>query len=90
MITVNIRKQGGAVIITIPSDVLKMLDIDIGTTLELDVTKNEFIARPLQSSVRKRYKLAELLRGTSPKKMKTLNKSVEWLRKSKAVGRELT
>ena len=39
MITVHVRKQGGAAIMTIPADVLKMLHINIGATLELDVTK---------------------------------------------------
>ena len=36
MITVNIRKQGGAAILTIPSDVLKMLDVEVGASLELE------------------------------------------------------
>jgi antitoxin component of MazEF toxin-antitoxin module len=30
MITVNIRKQGSEAIITIPADVLKMLDVEVG------------------------------------------------------------
>lgn len=88
MITVHIRKQGGAAIITIPSHVLKMLHVDVGATLELDVSDKELIARPIRNITRKRYSLAELLDGTTPKGMKTLNKSTQWARDGKPVGRE--
>lgn len=88
MITVHIRKQGGAAVMTIPSDVLKLLNIGVGATLELDVTDGEFVARPLQEGRRKRYSLAELLHGTTPKKMKALHKETEWAREGKPTGRE--
>jgi antitoxin ChpS len=88
MITVHVRKQGGAAVMTIPSDVLKMLHIGIGSTLELDVTNKELIARPAQKKTRKRYSLAELLHGATPKAIKALNKSTEWARYGKPVGRE--
>jgi antitoxin ChpS len=78
MITVNIRKQGGAAVITIPSDVLRILDIDIGTTLELDITNQGFTARPVQQ--RKRYTLTELLEGVTEKDIKALNKETRWAR----------
>ncbi len=55
MITVHIRKQGGAAVITIPSDVLKMLSIGVGTVLALDVTKEGFTAHAVQKTSRKRY-----------------------------------
>lgn len=91
MITIHIRKQGRAAIITIPSDVLKMLNIGVGATLELDVTQKEFIARPVRDSKRKHYTLTELLQGTSttPRNMKLLNKETEWARSGKPQGREL-
>ena len=31
---------------TIPADVLKMLNIDVGATLEIEVSNGAFIARP--------------------------------------------
>lgn len=89
MITVNVRKQGGAAVITIPSDVLKLLNIDIGSALELDVTNKEFIARPVNQACRKRYSLKELLQGVTPKKIKALNKATQWARDGKSVGREI-
>ncbi|HLB41899.1 MAG TPA: AbrB/MazE/SpoVT family DNA-binding domain-containing protein [Gammaproteobacteria bacterium] len=88
MITVHIRKQGGAAIITIPSNILKMLNIHIGSELELEITKKGFIARPTNHSGRKRYTLAELLHGVKQDKMKVLNKKTRWAREGKPVGRE--
>jgi antitoxin ChpS len=87
MITVNIRKQGGASIITIPSEVLRQLNIGVGSTLELSVSKEGFIAHPTK---RKRYTLNELLRGATPKNLKALNKATREAREGKSVGRELT
>ena len=87
MITVNIRQQGGAAIMTIPSDVLKMLDIKVGSALELSVTKEGFIAHPI---THKRYTLKELLRGATPKNLKALNEETQWAREGKSMGRELT
>lgn len=81
MITVNIRKQGGAAVITIPSDVLRLLNIDIGATLALDITENGLIVRPIPA-VRKRYTLAELLQGVMPEEIKALNKETKWFRET--------
>jgi antitoxin ChpS len=87
MITVQIRKQGGAAIMTIPSDVLRILNLGIGETLALDVTKEGFTAHPAKTE-RKRYSLSELLYGVTPKKIKALNKKTHWAREGKAIGRE--
>ncbi len=89
MITVNIRKQGGAAIMTIPSDVLKMLNVEVGATLELDVTNGAFTARPTHQVVRKRYTLAELLNGVTPEDMAALYADTAWAREGGPVGREL-
>ncbi len=87
MITVNIRKQGGAAIMTIPADVLKMLDVGVGSTLKLSLTTEGLMVQPI---VRKRYKLNELLQGATPKNLKALNKQTEWAREGDPEGRELT
>lgn len=89
MITVHIRKQGGAAIITIPADVLKILNVDVGAKLELDVDSSGFTARPAHKTARKRYSLKELLHGTTQENMKALNKKTRWAREGKSVGREL-
>ena len=87
MITVQIRKQGGAAIMTVPAHVLKTLNVGVGATLALSVTKEGFIAQP---AIKKRYTLKELLRGATPKNMKSLNEETQWARKGESVGRELT
>lgn len=89
MITVNIRRQGGAAIMTIPADVLKVLNIEIGTSLELDVSDGAFVARPAHKSQHKRYSLAELMRGVTSEMMTGLNSETEWARDGDSVGREL-
>jgi len=89
MITVNVRKQGGAAIMTIPSDVLRMLDADIGTTMEIVVEDGTLRARPMNAVKAKRYTLDELLKGCTPAKMKRLREETAWLDDIKPVGREI-
>lgn len=78
---------------TIPSDVLKILNVEIGGALQLDVAKGEFTARPARPTagggLRKRYSLDELLRNVTPKNMAKLNAATEWARAGGPVGREL-
>lgn len=87
MITVHIRKQGGAAIMTIPSDVLKMLNLKIGSEVALDVTKERVIIKPITYE-RKRYTLKELLKG-SAKHIKALNNATAWAREGQPKGREI-
>ncbi len=87
MITVNVRQQGGAAIMTIPSDVLKILDIGVGSALEISVTTEGFTAHP---TTHKRHTLRELLRGATPKNLKALNEETQWAQEGEPVGRELT
>jgi antitoxin ChpS len=89
MITVHVRKQGGAAVITIPSDVLKMLDLEVGATLALDVTSKGFTARPISVDTRKRYSLTELLQGVTLENMKALKKETAWAREGGSVGDEI-
>ncbi|MDO9141877.1 MAG: AbrB/MazE/SpoVT family DNA-binding domain-containing protein [Methylobacter sp.] len=90
MLTVNVRKQGGAAIMTIPADVLKTLDVKIGSTLELEVVDGAFTVRPTRPSSRKRYTLEELLRGVTEEKMAELNADTAWAHEGKPLGRELS
>lgn len=89
MITVNIRKQGGAAIMTIPADVLKILDVEVGATLQIEVTNGAFTARPARQAIRKRYTLPELLRGVTPEEAAALNADTAWAREGESAGREI-
>jgi antitoxin ChpS len=72
---------------TIPADVLKLLDVEVGSMLQLEVANGAIM---LHSAVsRKRYRLAELLRGVTPDLMAKLNADTAWARDGAPVGREL-
>jgi antitoxin ChpS len=89
MSLVSIRRQGGAAIITIPSEVLKALHLDVGAQMEIAVTADGFTARPLEKPKRRRYSLRELLRGATPRTMRQLQDETAWAHEGASVGREL-
>ena len=89
MITVNIRRQGGAAVMTIPSDVLRMLNVEVGATLVLEIIDGSIVVRPIQKTAHKRYSLAELLRGVTKKSMDKLNAQTAWAQDGDPVGREI-
>jgi antitoxin ChpS len=90
MLTVNIRKQGGASIITIPPDVLRTLHVGVGATLAIEFVEGAVTLRPVIKNTRKRYSLAELLQGVTPEVMDVLNKETEWSREGDPFGGELS
>lgn len=89
MMTLQVRKQGGAAVITLPADILRLLDIEVGDTLALDVADKKLIFSPM-TQTRQRYTLNELLEGATPEVMKKLQDETKWFREDEAVGRELT
>ena len=89
MLSMPLRKQGGAAIVTIPPSVLKSLDLKIGTDLQMDVRDGALVMVPAKPTKRSRYTLAQLLEGATPKTAKALNNDTAWSREGDAVGREL-
>ncbi len=89
VISIHARQQGGAVVMTIPSDLVKLFHITPGDSLNVDVIPGGFVTRPAGDSSRKRYTLTELLRGIDKKTMTTLNAETAWAREGGSVGREL-
>lgn len=51
MIQIKARKQGGAVIITIPAGLLKLRGIKAGDALDLDVTPDGFVIRKVEAAI---------------------------------------
>ncbi|MFW0756607.1 AbrB/MazE/SpoVT family DNA-binding domain-containing protein [Pseudomonas sp. H11T01] len=86
-VTSKIRRQGGAAVMTIPPTLLKLLHLEVGAQLELNVVDGELIARPVVKPVRKRYTLAQLLEGAD--EIAELNAETAWAREGDPVGREL-
>ena len=89
MLSMPLRKQGGAAIVTIPPSVLKSLDLKIGTDLQMEVRDGALVMVPAKFAKRKRYTLAQLLEGATLKAVKGLNDDTAWTREGTAVGREL-
>jgi antitoxin ChpS len=89
MIKVQVRKQGGAAIVTIPADLMKLLNLEIGETLQLQVANGDLIATPTRTKKRKRYSIAELKAGATPKRLRALERETGWFREGGPVGREL-
>ena len=61
-VTTRIRRQGGAAVMTIPPALLKMLGLEIGEQLTLEVDNGALVASPVRLE-KKRFTLAELLDG---------------------------
>ena len=89
MLSMPLRKQGGAAIVTIPPSVLKSLDLKIGGDLQMEVRDGVLVMVPVKPTRRKRYTLAQLLEGATPRAVKALNAETAWSREGDAVGREL-
>lgn len=82
-----VRRQGGAAVMTIPPAFLKLLDLDIGSQLELSVEAGELVAKPVTRLIRKRSSVTELLRGSEH--AAELNHETSWAREGDPVGREI-
>ncbi len=88
MLSVNIRKQGGAAIMTIPSEILKAFNLHIGSKVTLDIAGNDLLIRPSRPE-KKRYTLTELLHGVTEKNIAEMRAETEWAREGDSMGREL-
>ncbi|MDB5999287.1 MAG: SpoVT/AbrB protein [Rhizobacter sp.] len=82
----KIRRQRGALVMTIPSALRKLLHVEAGAKLELDVVDGKLIAQPVVRA-RKRYSLAELLEGSDA--VTALNAQTAWAREGQPVRHEL-
>lgn len=90
MATVNIRRQGGAAIVTIPAALLNRLNVGVGEALEIEVENGALMARPVVIDRPRRYSLKELLRGATPRNLAALKRQTAGALDGAPVGRELT
>lgn len=82
----KIRRQGNSAILSIPSALLRRLNVEPHDILTLNVQDGVLIGRPVGRPIR-RYTLAELLVGAD--KLAQVNASVREHMDSPSVGREL-
>ena len=86
-ILAKVRRQGGAAVVTIPPALLKVLAIEVGSTLTLTASEGQLIAQPVRTT-RRRYTLQELLVGSEH--VAALTQETAWAREGEPVGHELT
>jgi len=89
MIPVKARQQGGTVIMSIPSDLVKLYGIKSGDPLTVDVVPGGFITRPVAPAGSRRFTLAELLKDVDRNFMEAVVQDTEWIREGAPVGREI-
>lgn len=89
MLTMPLRKQGGAAVVTIPPSLLNLLDLKVGSELQMEVREGVLLLVPSKRPKRVRYSLAQLLEGATPATVKALNLETAWAREGEAQGREL-
>jgi antitoxin ChpS len=82
--TAKIRRQGGAMVFSIPPALLKMLGAEVGTELTLAVDNGSLVATP--KIQKKRYTLAELLEGAD--EMAELHREIKAWQDAPPVGNE--
>jgi antitoxin ChpS len=93
MKTVQVRKQGGAAVMTIPADILKVLDLHVGNRLQIVPQADGFsvraVAAPAPASAATRLPLRELLRGATTGNMNKLRLQSAGALDGTPVGHEL-
>lgn len=86
-ITTRIRRQGGAAVVTIPPAVLKVMQLEVGDQLSLEMADGELVVKPMKR-IRKRYTVSELLEGGEA--VASLNADLVWAMEGDPVGREIS
>jgi antitoxin ChpS len=84
MLTTNLRKVGGSVMLAVPPALLEILGLQAGATVDIAVESGRLVVKPQH---RPRYTLEELLAQCDPKAPRSKEER-EWL-ESGPVGREL-
>ena len=75
MTTLSIRQSGGSSILSIPKVVLKILDLSVGSVLDLSVENNRIILTPVNHALT----LDDLLKGSPKACFKLTEEDREWL-----------
>ncbi len=84
MLTTNLRKVGGSVMLAVPPAILELLQLRAGATVGVSVNDGRLVVEP---NPKPHYTLEELLEGSDYSQPRSAEEQ-EWL-DSPAVGREL-
>ncbi|WP_261867246.1 AbrB/MazE/SpoVT family DNA-binding domain-containing protein [Budvicia aquatica] len=86
----RLRQQGGAVIITIPSDVVAIMNWPIGTEVDITAKDNgELKIVPIRRVPRGRKTVSELVSEIDTEELAMLNDSITDFAGKNAVGKEI-
>lgn len=69
----RLRQQGGAVVITIPSDVAALMGWSVGSQLDVEASGDAISIKPVKRAARGRKTLTELLEGIDRQEMAEFN-----------------
>ena len=84
MLTTNLRKVGGSIMLTVPPALLDLLDLQAGDTVGIGVDNGRLVIEPVP---RPHYTLADLL-AECDASQEVSQEDLEWLN-AKPVGNEL-
>ncbi len=85
MATVTLRNLGGSVVMAVPKKILKLVNLDAGSRVEVSLEKGRLVIDPKRAP---RYTLSELLSRCRPSDLAPKRNDRAWLR-SRPVGREV-
>ncbi|EAP3911081.1 antitoxin [Salmonella enterica subsp. enterica] len=69
----RLRQQGGAVVITIPSDVAALMGWSVGSQLDVEASGDTISIKPVKRAARGRKTITELLEGIDRQEMAEFN-----------------
>ncbi len=84
MLTTNLRKVGGSIMLTVPPALLNLLDLQAGDTVGIGVDNGRLVIEPVP---RPHYTLVDLL-AQCDASQEVSQEDLEWLN-AKPVGNEL-
>ncbi|EMD4875592.1 antitoxin [Salmonella enterica] len=85
----RLRQQGGAVVITIPSDIAALMGWSVGSQLDVEASGDAISIKPAKRTARGRKTLAELLEGIDPREMDKFNEMMSDDLAASPKGKEL-
>ncbi len=89
MAITRLRQQGGAVILTIPSDVIAKTGWSVGTEVNVTIEKGGISVVPTKRIPRGRKSVSQLLAEIDAAELEQLNRSVDDINNLTAVGKEV-
>lgn len=84
MSTVTLRTLGGSVVMAVPKQILRMMHLDAGSRVDLNVENGKMVVAP---KVKPHYTLTELLAQCTEDNMALTHEDGEWLN-ANPVGKE--